>query len=247
MVKLTVSNGSQSDADSIPIFVRSDSWRIQQLVSVGKTAVASSVLGNLVAANAVDGNPGTRWQASTPNNGEWIYVDLGQSMNIAKIELVWETYATAYKIQISNDAQTWTDVYTETGGNGGTDGIMVDGSGRYVRMLGVMPATGWGYSLYSFDIYATSGDTPTGRAAFPRGHSRGINTPVVTLSKGTLAAILPQSRACHIELFSANGKCVAAAHGDGAQCRMSVLPKGRAVSLVRISQGKSVWTRMLAQ
>lgn len=245
--KLTVSNGTLSGIDSLPIFVRSDSWRILRLVSTGKTAVASSMSGNLVAANAVDGNAWTRWASNAANN-EWIYVDLGQSMHVSKIDLLWEAaYGSQYKIQISGDAQTWTDLYTETAGNGGTDGIMVDGTGRYVRMLGVMPATGWGYSLYSFDIYATSGDTPTGRAAYVPGHSRAINAPVVTLSKGTLAAILPQSRAYHIELFSAIGKCVAAEHGVGAQCRMPVVPRGQAVSLVRISQGKSVWTRMIAQ
>src|SRR5258708_7586531 len=44
------------------------------LLSQGRPAVASSTEAPFVAANAVDGNTGTRWGSAFTNN-EWIYVD----------------------------------------------------------------------------------------------------------------------------------------------------------------------------
>ena len=46
------------------------------LLSQGRPVVASSAQAPFVAANAVDGNTGTRWGSNFTNN-EWIYVDLG--------------------------------------------------------------------------------------------------------------------------------------------------------------------------
>ena len=55
----------------------------------------------------------------------------------------------------SNDGKTWRTVYATTAGDGGQD---VDSfpatQARYVRMQGVHRATGWGYSLYQFQVYA---------------------------------------------------------------------------------------------
>ena len=39
--------------------------------------------------NAVDGDPGTRW-ASEFSDPEWIYVDLGESVEIGAVLLNWE-------------------------------------------------------------------------------------------------------------------------------------------------------------
>jgi hypothetical protein len=75
-------------------------------------------------------------------------------MSFGRIILRWETaYASGYKLQTSNNAQTWTDIYSTTTGNGGVDTVSVSATGRYVRMLGVTRATAYGYSLYEFEIY----------------------------------------------------------------------------------------------
>ena len=73
----------------------------------------------------------------------------------------WEAaYARAFQIQTSADGTTWTTVYTTTTGTGGTQTLTVTGTGRYVRMYGTARATGYGYSLWEFQVYGTIGGSP---------------------------------------------------------------------------------------
>jgi uncharacterized delta-60 repeat protein len=124
-------------------------------LALGKTAVASTSYSGLPASNATDGNVNSRWSSQFSDN-EWIYVDLGSSFTISRVVLRWEAaYGRGYKIQVSSDASTWSDVYTTTTGDGGVDDISLSSpaSGRYVRMLGTQRATAYGYSLYELEVY----------------------------------------------------------------------------------------------
>ena len=106
-----------------------------------------------VAANAVDGNTGTRW-SSNFSDPQWLEVDLGAVHPVTKVVLDWETaYAVAFQIQVSDDGATWTDLYSTTTGTGGSQTIPVSGSGRYVRMYGTQRGTQYGYSLWEFQIF----------------------------------------------------------------------------------------------
>ncbi|MGE7616484.1 DUF4855 domain-containing protein [Paenibacillus sp. NPDC101420] len=125
----------------------------------GKSAVASSnQSSSLSAAKAVDNLPGTRWSSQQYSSTEWIYVDLGQANNIKRVKLNWEyAYGKSYKIQVSNDAVNWTDVYSTTTGNGGVDDIgFVPTTARYVRMHATERGTSYGYSIYEFQVYGDS-------------------------------------------------------------------------------------------
>lgn len=135
-------------------------------LSQGKTATSSSdENAGTVAANAVDGNTATRWSSGATDT-QWLQVDLGSTATITQVVLNWETaYGSDYKIQTSADGNTWTDVKSVTGGDGGTDTLDVSGQGRYVRMYGVHRATQYGYSLWEFQVFgSTDGGTtpPTG-------------------------------------------------------------------------------------
>jgi eukaryotic-like serine/threonine-protein kinase len=125
------------------------------LLSQGRPVMASSVQQGTtwVAANAVDGNTGTRW-SSNFSDPQWLEIDLGAVHPITKVALDWETaYAVAFQIQVSDDGTTWTDVYSTTTGSGGSQTLPVSGSGRYVRMYGTQRATPWGYSLWEFQVF----------------------------------------------------------------------------------------------
>jgi len=130
------------------------------LLSQGKPATASSTENaGTPASAAVDGDTTTRW-SSAFSDPQWLQVDLGASATLTQVVLNWETaYATAFQIQVSNDAVTWTSVYTTTTGTGGTQTLNVNGTGRYVRMYGTTRATGYGYSLWEFQVYGTTGGT----------------------------------------------------------------------------------------
>lgn len=80
-------------------------------VALKKTAIASSQEAESVkAANAVDGNTSSgssRWGSNIGNGPDWIYVDLGERMNVNTVKVFWETRkATAYKIQIADTEST---------------------------------------------------------------------------------------------------------------------------------------------
>lgn len=123
-------------------------------LALNKPAVASSTEGEAwVAAHAVDGDTNSRWSSSF-SEGQWIYVDLGSSRSISGVVLKWEgAYGKGYQIQVSDNASDWTTVHTEANGNGGIDDIPVSTIGRYVRMLGTERGTGYGYSLWDFEVY----------------------------------------------------------------------------------------------
>jgi hypothetical protein len=109
-----------------------------------------------VGANAVDGNPTTRW-SSLYTNTQWIVVDLGTEYRISKVALDWETACGKnYLIQTSTDNVNWTTQTTVTGNS--RTGLLTypyanPPYARYVRMYGTARATGWGYSLYEISVY----------------------------------------------------------------------------------------------
>jgi hypothetical protein len=124
-------------------------------LALGKTAVASTTYPGLPACNVTDDNSDSRWSSQFSDSG-WIYVDLGSVYTIHQVVLRWETaYGRSYTIQVSNDASSWSDVYTTTAGDGDVDEITLASpvSGRYVRLLGTQRATQWGYSLWEFEVY----------------------------------------------------------------------------------------------
>ncbi|UVS78824.1 ThuA domain-containing protein [Actinokineospora sp. UTMC 2448] len=124
-------------------------------VARNRPATASSVESAAYPASAaVDGDPGTRWSSQFADP-QWIQVDLGATGPVSRVKLTWETaYGSGYQVRTSTDGATWTTVRTVTGGDGGVDDLTgLTASGRYVRVHGTARATGWGYSLWSFEVY----------------------------------------------------------------------------------------------
>ena len=128
-------------------------WTIN--IAAHKPAKASASEVNYLTPDlAFDGDELTRWSSGI-SNSQWIYVDLLEQYPINKVVLKWEeAYATGYKIQVSNDAVNWKDVYITNSGTGGEDVVYFpEENARYVRMLGTQRASSWGYSLYEFEVY----------------------------------------------------------------------------------------------
>jgi hypothetical protein len=82
----------------------------------GRTVTASSADPSYPAANAVDGDAGTRWAVAREERGRadsWLAVDLGATVQLTGARLRWEVaYATSYVIQTSTDGTTWTTAAT---------------------------------------------------------------------------------------------------------------------------------------
>lgn len=137
------------------------------LLSQGKPTTASSVeLDDTPPVAATDGDPGTRW-SSEFSDPQWLQVDLGETATISQVILRWEAaYASAFEIQVSAaPSGPWQTLYETAAGTGGTQELTVSGTGRHIRLHGTARGTGWGYSLWEFQVYGTveDGGPPGGR------------------------------------------------------------------------------------
>jgi hypothetical protein len=131
-------------------------------LALNRPATASSVETGttFTAGNTVDGNLTTRW-SSGYNNSEWIYVDLGSTYAVNRVKVTWEAaYATAYEVQISANASSWTTIRAVSGITTlVNDHTGLSGTGRYVRINGLTRATPWGYSIFEIEVYGTASCT----------------------------------------------------------------------------------------
>jgi hypothetical protein len=115
---------------------------------------------DLTPDKAVDGDMSTRWGSdhfSDPDpNSAWIYVDLGSSMPFQEVIIKWEAaFASAFDIETSDDANTWTAVKSITGNSMQNDDIVLDKpvTARYVKIDCKARHTQYGYSIYELEIY----------------------------------------------------------------------------------------------
>ncbi|MER5764068.1 discoidin domain-containing protein [Streptomyces sp. NPDC002082] len=161
-------------------------------VSQGKAVTASSQEHyGTPAADAVDGNNGSRW-SSAASDAQWLQVDLGAATGLSKVVLQWEAaYAKAYRIELSVNGTDWTTAHSTTTGAGGTETVNITGTARYVRMQGVSRATGYGYSLWEFKVFGTTGGDGGG-PTLPGGGDLGPNVHIVDPSTPGIQAQLDQ-------------------------------------------------------
>jgi len=157
-------------------------------LSRGKPVTASSVEGRAFPAEAaVDGDTKTRWSSAFADP-QWIQVDLGAVTAIDRVVLNWERAAArAYQIQVSPDGKAWTTVYESVSGAGGIETRTVNATGRYVRMLGTARTTGYGYSLFEFQVFGKS-QPSSGSPSTPSASSGTPATPAQTTPAGYIMA-----------------------------------------------------------
>lgn len=118
---------------------------------------ASSENGNNGAAgNLTDGNNATRWESVHKSDPQRVEIDLGEVMEIYKIEIDWEAASAAeYEVFFSEDGEHWTSVYALTGGIGArTDAVLPSlHAARYIRIDMKKRSTDYGYSIYELRCY----------------------------------------------------------------------------------------------
>jgi len=133
--------------------------------------VSSAESASYAGANAVDGNIGTRWSSAYADQ-QYIIVDLGAQKAISSVVLRWEAaYAKQFQIQTSNDNNTWTTVYSNYNGTGGTNTITFSATARYVKVYAFQRATAYGYSLYELEVMGDDGGSSAGSGNLALGKS----------------------------------------------------------------------------
>jgi hypothetical protein len=149
-------SGGQLNVDYVAVYNKAPGGVTGTNLSQGRPTTASSLEQPVFsAANATDGNTGTRW-SSAFSDPQWLQVDLGSVHQLSHVLLNWEAaYGKAFQIQTSNDGSNWTTVFSTTNGTGGVQDVPVSGSGRFVRMNGTQRGTAFGYSLWEFQVFGT--------------------------------------------------------------------------------------------
>lgn len=121
--------------------------------SVSASSINNGSIGQYDAINACDMDMNTQW-SSVRNDNEWLLVDLGRTIDIDSVLIYWNVHAIEYKIQVSADSLTWTDLFHETNGDGGLDRIIASAPGtRYIKMQGISRSSTAGYSIWEFEIF----------------------------------------------------------------------------------------------
>ena len=162
----------------------------------GITAASTAVQ---AAANAVDGNGGTRWESAIAIDPSWISVDLGIAKTLSSVVIDWEAANAAnYQVQGSNDNATWATLASVTGGTFGnrTDTNTVSGSYRYVRIYGTARSVGnqWGYSIFELKVFGASGATSsTAASSTPKSSTPASSTPASSLANSSVAVVSSSS------------------------------------------------------
>ena len=128
---------------------KADKPEIYENIALKKRVRAASVEGNLVAANAVDGNLTTRW-GSDPNGESWLTVDLGESKQVKGIMLYLEAAYVPYRIEYSNDNKEFTTIASIGSGELFVKLRDLDVEARYIRFI--REGENW-FSIYEAEIY----------------------------------------------------------------------------------------------
>ncbi len=116
------------------------------------------------AANATDGNTGTRW-SSAFSDPQWLEVDLGSVQTICQVTLMWEAaYGKAFQIQTSTDNSTWTSIFSTTTGTGGTQTLNVPAPAATSACSAPPGAPSSATRLWEFQVFGPPG---SGAAAAP--------------------------------------------------------------------------------
>ncbi|WP_170067717.1 galactose-binding domain-containing protein [Neolewinella xylanilytica] len=154
----------------------------------GRPGTASTSIDGNVPGRAFDGNTGSRWESEWRIDPQWIYVDLGASFPIGRVQLIWEgAYARDYLIQVSDNATDWQTVRTVTGNtqlSNNLTGLNTDG--RYVRVYGTARGSIYGYSLYEFRVYGTD-NAPAVSLTSPAGGASFLQSAAIPLAANATA------------------------------------------------------------
>ena len=179
-------------------------------IALGSEATASSAENaGTPASAAVDGDLSTRW-SSAFSDPQWLQLDLGANAAISGFTIAWEAaFATAYHIEVSDDATTWTQVYDTTTGAGGTEHISVPAgtSGRYVRLTGTARTTiggaQYGYSIFEFQVLGQFTQSAVSTADDSASLQQGTSVDIpVNLN-------MPSANAVTVDYATADGSAVA--------------------------------------
>ena len=127
-----------------------------------KVRASSSLPGHL-PERALDDEPKIGWK-SAPGENQWLLVDFVRQRDYGGLRIDWdpEDFATAFRVEVSDDGVKWSLAWTMRSGKGGRDYIyMPEAESRYVRLVLEKSSRGQGYGVLAIIVQPLEfSDTP---------------------------------------------------------------------------------------
>jgi F5/8 type C domain len=119
-----------------------------------RTAASSTESSSYPASAAIDGSDATRF-SSRFADGQWWRIDFGYARTLDQVQINWEdAYCSAYRIQRSTDASTWTTAASaRASGHGYRSTSFAAQTARYWRVLCDKRATSYGMSFWTLKAF----------------------------------------------------------------------------------------------
>ena len=107
----------------------------------------------LAPDKTIDKSMTSRWSSNFVDN-QWLLLDIGKEEELVGLTITWETaFGKEYKVLISKDNVSWTEVFATTEGDGETDDIMFPRQkARYIKLDLIKRGTGYGFSIYEIKL-----------------------------------------------------------------------------------------------
>ena len=118
-------------------------------LALNKNVTATAHEGAYLAQYAVDGDMETRW-GSLPSGQAWLQVDLGAVTHVRALTLILESAWVPYRIEISNDGESYETVYQGQKDETYVTLTDLDTDARYVRLW--REGENW-FSIIELEIY----------------------------------------------------------------------------------------------
>ena len=109
---------------------------------------------------------------SAGGGNQWVYVDLGRSAEFNKVKLYWIKKPLVGKIQVSEDANTWTDITALPTRGALLQEIPCQGKGRFVRILMEKADKAGYYALSELEVMGKGGLSFKPCEAQPMSHGK---------------------------------------------------------------------------
>ncbi|ASZ13463.1 discoidin domain-containing protein [Chitinophaga pendula] len=240
--KATDNGGAVSSSNKIAVTVNNAASNL----ALNRPGTASSVVGSFNASNAFDANAQSRWE-SEYTDPQWIYVDLGNTYNINRVKITWETaLGKDYDVQVSTDLNGWQTIKSVRGNTVTVNDLLqLSGRGRYVRIYGTARGTQYGYSIFTMEVYGNG----SGAREMSGGQSpkllettfKGYPNPVVDDYHVTG---VPEGAA--VQVLRTDGSLVLRTQVSSGEIRLGGLPSGMYLLQIR-GNGKTVQQKIIKQ
>lgn len=151
--------------------------RLKSCLSYNKDVTVSSSENENTKRNLTDGSLDTVWSSAWQKTDsteamedaerydQWCMIDLGEIAAFNEVKLNWVTVNNQYQIQVSDDKEDWTTVYSrkQPTADDKIDICRFDTvQARYVKLQGVKVGDAWGYSLREMMVYLSEEEQPLG-------------------------------------------------------------------------------------